>query len=94
MDYGSDEWINHSLGLEVERVDLEHAKRTLTEQELSFAKFAQGKRELRLKAEQLEAMREQRDKLFFNAGRFAGGARDEVAVMADKVIQALMDSEE
>jgi hypothetical protein len=94
MKYGSDEWINYSLGLEVERVDVKHADKPLTEQELSFAKFAQGKRELRLKAEQLEAMREQRDKLFFNAGRFAGGARDEVAVMADKVIQALMDSEE
>ncbi len=93
MEYGSDEWINYSLGLEVERVDLTHAKRTLTEQELSFAKFAQGKRELRLKKEQLDSMREQRDKLFFNAGRWAGGARDEVAVMANKVVEALLDSE-
>jgi DNA-binding PadR family transcriptional regulator len=93
MEYGSDEWINYSLGLEVERVDTTHADKTLTEQELSFAKFAQGKRELRLKKEQLETMREQRDKLFFNAGRWAGGARDEVAEIANKVVEALLDSE-
>jgi hypothetical protein len=32
--------------------------------------------------------------LFFNAGRWAGGARDEVAEIANKVVQALLDSEE
>jgi hypothetical protein len=93
MDYGSDEWINYSLGLEVERVDLTHTKKPLTEQQLNFQKFAQGKRELKAKAAQLESMREQRDKLFFNAGRYAGGARDDVATQANKVIDALLESE-
>ena len=93
MDYGSDEWIALTEALEKERTDVTHANRALTDEELNHVKYAQGKRELRQKVEQLDAMREQRDKLFFNAGRYAGGARDEVAVMADKVIQALLDSE-
>jgi hypothetical protein len=94
MDYGSDEWIALAEALEKERTDMTHADRPLTDEELNHIRYAQGKRQLRQKGEELEAMREQRDKLFFNAGRFAGGARDEVAVMADKVIQALMESEE
>jgi hypothetical protein len=94
MDYGSDEWINYSLGLEVERLDVKHTEKPLTDEELNFAKFAQGKRELKAKVAQLDSEREQRDKLFFNAGRFAGGATDEVAVAADRVIQALLDSED
>ena len=93
MEYGSDEWINFALALENERVSTTHTKKTLTEQELNYAKFAQGKRELRLKKEQLETLQDQRDKLFFNAGRYAGGARDEVAEIAHNVIQALLDSE-
>jgi len=94
MEYGSDEWINFAEALEKERTDIAHAQKILSEEELSFAKFAQGKRQLRLKIEELETMREQRDKLFFNAGRWAGGARDEVAEIANKVVQALLDSEE
>jgi hypothetical protein len=94
MDYGSDEWIALGESLEKERVDVTHAEKPLTDEELNHIRYAQGKRQLRQKAEQLDAMREQRDKLFFNAGRFAGGARDEVAVMADRLIQALMESEE
>jgi hypothetical protein len=93
MEYGSDEWITFALGLEKERTDLKHTKKPLSEPELNFQKFAQGKRELKAKAAQLESMREQRDKLFFNAGRYAGGARDDVAVQAHKVIDALMESE-
>jgi hypothetical protein len=94
MEFGSDEWINLAEALEKERTDITHANKLLTDEELSFAKFAQGKRQLRLKKEELEDMRDQRDKLFFNAGRWAGGARDEVAVVANKVVQALLDSEE
>ena len=30
---------------------------------------------------------------FFNAGRYAGGARDDVATQASKVIDALLESE-
>jgi hypothetical protein len=93
MDYGSDEWINYSLGLEVERVDTKHTKKPLTAQELNFQKFAQGKRELKAVREQLESMREQRDKLFFNAGRFSAGARDETAAVASRIVDALLESE-
>jgi hypothetical protein len=94
MDYGSDEWIALAEALEKERTDVTHADRPLTEEELNHIRYAQGKNQLRKKAEQLDAMREQRDKLFYNAGRFAGGARDETAVMADRVMQALMESDE
>ena len=93
MKYGSDEWINYSLGLEVERVDLTHTKKTLSDEQLNFAKFAQGKKELKAKIAQLESMREQRDKLFFNAGRYAGGARDDVATQANRVMDALLESD-
>ena len=61
MDYGSDEWIALALGLEKERIDITHSKKPLTDEELNHVKYAQGKRELRQKAEQLDAMREQRD---------------------------------
>lgn len=93
MEYGSDEWIAFALALEEERNNRTHITKTLTDEQLNFAKFAQGKRELKAKVAQLDAMREQRDKLFFNAGRYAGGARDDVAVQANKVIDALLDSE-
>ena len=93
MQYGSDEWIDLALQLEMERVDLTHTKKPLTDEETSFQKFARGKREMKTKIEQLDAMREQRDKLFFNAGRYAGGARDVVATQAHKVVDALLDGE-
>jgi hypothetical protein len=34
-----------------------------------------------------------RDKLMFNAGRYAGGARDKAAIDANKIFQLLMDTE-
>lgn len=34
-----------------------------------------------------------RDKLMFNAGRFAGGARDKVAVEAHRLLQIVMGNE-
>lgn len=34
-----------------------------------------------------------RDKLMFNAGRFAGGARDKVAVEAHRLLQIVMGDE-
>lgn len=94
MKYGSDEWINYSLSLEVERVNLDHTEKPLDDRELRFPKFAKGKRELQAKIEQVEAMREQRDKLFFNAGRCAAGATDSVAIQAGRIVDALMDGEE
>jgi len=94
MEYGSDEWINLAEALEKERTDITHANKLLTDEEMNHVRYAQGKKQLRLKMEQLDEMREQRDKLFFNAGRWAGGARDEVAEIANKVVQALLDSEE
>jgi len=93
MEYGSDEWINFAEALEKERTDVTHAVKPLTDEEMNHVRYAQGKRQLRLKGEQLDLMREQRDKLFFNAGRWAGGARDEVAVMANKIMEALLESE-
>lgn len=94
MKYGSDEWINFALHLQVERVDLTHSDKPLDDRELRFPKFAKGKRELRAKVEQLDSMREQRDKLFFNAGRAANGATDSVAVQAKKIVDALMIDDE
>lgn len=92
MEFGSDEWINYALKLEIERTSA--PPKPLGDDELRHVKFAQGKRQLRQTAEQLEAMREQRDKLFFNAGRHAAGARDEVAVVASRVVDAIMESED
>jgi len=93
MNYGSDEQINFALGLEVERVDMTHTNKPLSDRELRFPDFAKGKRELRAKSEQLDSMREQRDKLFFNAGRAAGGATDSVAIQAKKIVDLLLEDE-
>jgi hypothetical protein len=85
------------LALEYERNDTTH--RVLRDS-LADAKYGLSKPQVTaIKAlvsaeiEQLKSMREQRDKLFFDAGRWAGGARDSVAVAANSIMDALLESE-
>lgn len=57
---------------------------------LKSSQVAKARRLYELELEQLYAMREQRDKIFFNAGRFMAGDRDDVAVSAKKLCDVLM----
>lgn len=60
---------------------------------LKSNQVAKARRFYELELEQLKAMREQRDKIFFNAGRYMAGDRDDVAVSAMKLCDALMMEE-
>jgi hypothetical protein len=91
------EWLAYLLALEKERHDSSHvtnaqivaeAKENLTRSQVRHVKAL-----VDAEIEQLESMREQRDKLFFNAGRYAAGALDEVASASHRIMDALLDSE-
>lgn len=91
------EWLAYLLTLEKERHDLGYvtnaqivseAKQNLTRVQVRHVKAL-----VDAEIEQLRAMREQRDKLFFNAGRYAAGSRDEIALTSHNIMDALLDSE-
>lgn len=91
----TDEHLLYLLSLESERNDVYHreskdlvdeAKKNLDHSQVRHVKALVAS-----EIEQLEAMRDQRDKLFYNAGRYAAGARDTVAESASKVVDALME---
>jgi len=91
------EWLAYLLTLEKERNDLGHitnaqiiaeAKENLTRTQVRHVKAL-----VDAEIEQLRSMREQRDKLFFNAGRYAAGATDEIAQASHSIMDALLDSE-
>ena len=94
----SDEHLAYLLALEVERNDVSHrtASDITAEAKINLDHFQvrQVKALVSAEIEQQTAMREQRDKLFYNAGRWAAGARDSVAVSANNVVDALMAVEE
>lgn len=93
----TDEHLLFLLGLESERNDVYYREsKDLVDQakkNLDHSQVRHVKALVAAEIEQQEAMREQRDKLFYNAGRYAAGARDSVAESASKVIDALMESE-
>jgi len=60
---------------------------------LKSHQVAKARRFYELEIEQLRAIRDQRDKIMFNAGRFQAGDRDDVAVAAKKLCDALMMEE-
>lgn len=93
----TDEHLLYLLNLESERNDVYHrdSKDLVDEakKNLDHSQVRHVKAMVASEMEQQESMREQRDKLFYNAGRYAAGARDSVAEAASKVIDALMESE-
>jgi len=92
-----DQHFAYLLALEYERNDTVHRvlSDTLADARygLSKAQVSAIKALVSAEIEQLRAMREQRDKLFFDAGRWAGGARDSVAVAANSIMNSLLESE-
>jgi hypothetical protein len=98
MSKMSDEHLAYLIALEYERNDVSHRESSDLVAEakinLDHSQVRHVKAMVASELEQQEAMREQRDKLFYNAGRFAAGARDSVAVSASNVIDALMEVED
>lgn len=92
-DKDAPEWLAYSLALEKERNDTTWTKTKPTEVALNstYGKFL--KRWYKLQVLHAETMREQRDKLFFNAGRYAAGDRDDVATASNNIVNALLDGE-
>jgi hypothetical protein len=92
-DKNSPEWLAYLADLERERTDITWTKSKPTEVALNstYGKFL--KRWFRLQVSHAESMREQRDKLFFNAGRYAAGDRDDVAKASHNIVNAILDTE-
>jgi hypothetical protein len=92
-DKDSSEWLAYLDTLEKERNDMTWTKSKPSEVSLNstYGKFL--KRWYKLQVLHAESMREQRDKLFFNAGRYAAGDRDTVAKAASDIVSALLDGE-
>lgn len=90
MEVYSDEWIAYIHRLERER----HGSATtivVSDAVSRSNQIAKVRRLYLAEIEQLQSMREQRDKIMFNAGRFAAGARDDVAVAANSLVDALLE---
>lgn len=66
--------------LEAERLDLSYKKVGQTDPE-----------PVKVKVPTRRQANDDRDKLMFNAGRYAAGARDKVAINADNVLQILLE---
>lgn len=71
--------------LEAERHDLSYKRRS-PEPEPQVVYVTKPARENK-------KAREKRDKLFYDAGRFAGGATDQTAIRADEELQKLLEKE-
>ena len=91
------EWLAYLLALENERNDLTHVEQreivSKARERLTQSQVRHIKALVDAEIEQLESMREQRDKLFFNAGRYASGATDDVAKASHSIMDALLDNE-
>jgi len=91
------EWLAYLLTLEKERNDMGYVNNAQivaeARQNLTRTQVRHVKALVDAEIEQLRVMREQRDKLFFNAGRYAAGARDEIAYASHNIMDALLDSE-
>jgi hypothetical protein len=89
MQVGSPEWCMYLLDLEKERLGSSTTPR-VSKKLMDSEKVSKARWEYQQELEQLWAIREQRDKIFFNAGRFMAGDRDDVAVAAFKLCNVLM----
>jgi hypothetical protein len=91
------EWLAYLLTLEKERNDMGYVNNAQivaeARQNLTRTQVRHVKALVDAEIEQLRVMREQRDKLFFNAGRYAAGSRDEIASASHNIMDALLDSE-
>jgi len=92
-DKDSAEWLAYLATLEKERTDTTWTKSKPTEVALNSAYGRYLKRWFKLQVLHAETMREQRDKLFFNAGRYAAGDRDDIARSSHNIVTALLDGE-
>jgi len=92
-----DEWLAYLMSLEKERTDVTFSESSeqvhKSQEHLNNTQVRHIKAMISKEIEQMESMREQRDKLFFNAGRYAAGAKDEVARASHSIMDALLDSE-
>ncbi|NBW17078.1 MAG: hypothetical protein EBR82_54790 [Caulobacteraceae bacterium] len=90
MQFGSAEWLIYCNNLEKERwgssVTPKPSKKLLESDKVAYARWAYLQ-----EIEQLRSIRDQRDKIMFNAGRFSAGARDDVAVAANRLFDVLME---
>ncbi len=90
MEVYSDEWIAYIGRLEKERNG--SATTIVVSDTVSRSnQIAAVKRLFLAEIDQLRSMQEQRDKIMFNAGRFVAGARDDVAVSAHRLFEALLE---
>jgi len=89
--------LEYLLALEKERNDNTHRilmdERVQAEQDLDKPRVQRVKNLVKAKVQQLDSVREQRDKLLYNAGRYAAGARDSMATASNSIFEALMESE-
>lgn len=89
----SDEWIEYVIELEKERWGI--SSTFVPEvRDNDVTRVMAIKARYNSEIAQLEALQEQRDKIMFNAGRFVAGARDDVAVSANRLMEALLESGE
>jgi len=88
----SDEWITYILELEKERYGASSTK-VVKDDAYSNDLLKQIRRRYNKELEQLKSMQEQRDKIMFNAGRYAAGAKDASAVASHGLLEALMESD-
>jgi hypothetical protein len=92
-----DEWLAYLMSLEKERTDITFSESSeqvhKSQEHLNNTQVKHIKALVSKEIQQMESMREQRDKLFFNAGRYAAGARDEIAKVSHAIMDALLDSE-
>jgi hypothetical protein len=89
----SDEWIAYILELEKERYGPSSTK-VVKDDKYNNEHLSRIRLHYKRELEQLEAMREQRDKIMFNAGRYAAGDRDSVAVASNRLLDALIAGDE
>jgi len=91
MELYSDEWLAYILSLEKERFGSFDTPKVDLKVKSKLAEKAKAYYQAELA--QLQALRDQRDKIMFNAGRFVAGARDENAVVSKRLMDAIFDSE-
>jgi len=89
MQVGSPEWCMYLLDLEKERLGSSTTPR-VSKKLMDSEKVSKARWEYQQEVEQLRAMRDQRDRIFYNAGRYMAGDRDETAVSAFKLCNVLM----
>lgn len=92
MEFGSAEYKRYADALERERWGSSSTPKP-SKRVLDSDKVAKARWTYLQEIEQLRAIRDQRDKIMFHAGRFAAGDRDDVAVASNRLFDVLMEEE-